>query len=258
MSYKVIRSFILKTNGTRNDITLTTPVKLNPNKEYFVKLMSFRFQNVFCNLVGSIIASPNGSWTYTYNGTNYTINETSYLTPAIAELDVLFSWLINIIKNQCGCGDNEISISINSYGKIEFSFSNNFTNINFIGGCLELDYFGNVNSITSNESTSSKMPIVSKYNSILLSLSLVGSSCYVQDSNNNLTPSSVICSVNAALAPFELADFSAIQPIMFAMDSGTNLTGFTAELRDDNNSELVMLPQSTSDFNLWLEIVERI
>lgn len=258
MSYKVIRSFILKTNGTRNNVNLSVPVNLNPNKEYFVKLMSFRFQNVFCNLVGSIIASPNNSWTYTYKGTNYTINESSYLTPAIGELDVLYTWLINMITKQCNCEENEINININSYGKIDFSFSNNFTNINFNGGCLSTDYFGHINSINSNDSTSPNMPIVSTFNSILLTCSLVGNTTYVQDSDNNLAPTSVICSVSSALEPFEMVDYAAIQQIMFAMDSGTNITNFICELRDDNNQDLTILEGSTTDFNLWIEIVERV
>lgn len=258
MSYKVIRSFILKTNGTRNNVNLTVPINLNPNKEYFVKLMSFRFQNVFCNLTGSIVASPNNSWTYSYNGTNYTIQETSYLTPAIGELDVLYNWLLNLIKKQCNCEDNELSIIINSYGKVDYLFSDNFTNINFNGGCLDLDYFGRVQSITSNDTTSKLMPIVSKYNSILLTSSLIGTNTYTQDSNNNLLPTSVICSVSAAAEPFEYLNYSSIQPIMFPMDSGTHVSSFTCELRDDNNNELTMLEGSTTDFNLWLEVVERV
>lgn len=258
MSYKVIRSFILKTNGTRNNVNLSVPVNLNPNKEYFVKLMSFRFQNVFCNLVGSIIASPNNSWTYTYKGTDYTINEASYLTPAIGELDVLYTWIINMITKQCNCEENEINININNYGKIDFSFSNNFTNINFNGGCLNLDYFGQIQTINTNDSTSPNMPIVSTFNSILLTCSLVGNTTYVQDSNNNLAPTSVICSVSAALEPFEMVDYAAIQQIMFGMDSGTNITNFICELRDDNNNDLTILEGSTTDFNLWIEIVERV
>lgn len=258
MSYKVIRSFILKTNGTRNNVNLDVPVNLNPNKEYFLQLMSFRFQNVFCNLVNSIIASPNNSWTYTYKGTNYTLPQASYLTPAIGELDVLYTWLINLIKTQCNCGESEINININSYGKIDYSFSNNFTNINFSGGCLSSDYFGKMDSINSNESTSPVMPIVSKFNSLLLVCSLCGNTTYVQDSNNNLSPTSVICSVNAALEPFEMVDYSAIQQIMFPMNSGTNITGFTCELRDDNNNDLTVLEGATTDFNLWIQIVERI
>lgn len=258
MSYKVIRSFILKTNGTRNDINLTVPVKLNPNKEYYVKLMSFRFQNVFCNIIGDIIASPNNSWTYNYRGTSYTLPESRYLTPAIGELDVLFSWMKLLIQNQCGCDKEEVVISINSYGKIDFIFSSNFTDINFNGGCLNTNYFGQINNVTSNDSTSQNMPIVSSFNSILLTCSLVGNTTYVQDSNNNLSPTSVVCSVNAALSPFEMVDYSAVQTIMFPMNSGTNISGFICELRDDNNNDLIVLPESTTDFNLWIEIVERV
>lgn len=256
MSYKVIRSFVLKTNGTRNNVNLTVPVQLNPNKEYYVKLMSFRFQNVFCNLIGDITASPNNSWTYRYKGTTYTLPQSSFLTPAIGELTVLYNWLKVLIQNQCGCDDKEIAITINGYGKVDFIFSSNFTNINFIGGCLNTDYFGRINTITSNDSTSTNMPIVSSFNSILVTCSLLSNTTYVQDANNNLSPTSVMCSVNAALSPFEMVDYSAVQPIMYNLTAGTNITGFTCELRDDNNNELIVLPSSTTDFNIWLQILE--
>ena len=258
MSYgKVVRSFVLKSNGTRNDVILTIPIMLDPNKEYTMRLMSFRFQNVFCNLIGDIIVSPGNSWTYTYNGTNYTIQQSNYLTPALSELNVLFSWFINIIKTQCNCSDEEINIMINSYGKIDFSFSSNFTNINFSGGCLSTNYFGMVNTITSNETTSPQMPIVSDFNSILLSCSLVGNACYVQNNEGGLVNTATIVSVNAAMEPFELADWSSVQILEFPLNSGSSITGFTLELRDDNNNELIVLPGSTTDFNCWLEIIEK-
>ena len=258
MSYgKVVRSFVLKSNSTRNDVVLTIPLMLDPNKEYTLRLMSFRFQNVFCNLVGDIIASPNNSWTYTYNGTNYTIQQANYLTPAIGELDVLFNWLVNMVRIQCNCDDDEISIMINSYGKIDFTFSNRFTNINFSGGCLSTDYFGMINTINTNESTSPQMPVVSSFNSILLSASLVGNTCFVQDSNGNLVNTATIVSVNAAMEPFELADWSSVQILEFPLNSGSSITGFTVELRDDNNKELTILEGSTTDFNCWLEIIEK-
>lgn len=258
MSYgKVIRSFVLKSNGTRNDVVLNVPITLDPNKQYTMRLMSFRFQNVFCNLIGDIIVSPSNSWTYTYNGTNYTIQESSYLTPAIGELNILFSWMINIIKEQCNCNDDEINISINSYGKIEFSFSNNFSNINFVGGCLSTNYFGMVNTITSNETTSPQMPIVSDFNSILLSCSLVGNTSYVQTSQGNLVNTATLVSVSSALNPFEFVEYSALQIIEFYLNSSGSITSFTLELRDDNNNELVVLPSSTTDFHAWIEIIEK-
>lgn len=258
MSYKVIRSFILKSNSTRNDVILNVPVNLNPNKEYYLKLMSFRFSNVFANLVGDIVISPNNSWTYTYNNIDYIIPETKYLTPAIGELSVLYSFMKTIIKNQCNCTDDEIIISINNFGKIDFIFSNNFSNINFVGGCLNLDYFGRIRSITTNDTTSTSMPIVSSFNSILLTCSLVGTTTYVQDSSSNLAPTSVMCSVNAATKPFELVDYTSVQPVMFALNSSGNITSFTLELRDDNNKPLIILPGSQTDFNCWLEVVERL
>lgn len=254
---KVIRSFVLKSNSTRNDVILTIPLMLDPNKDYTMRLMSFRFQNVFCNLVGDIIASPNNSWTYTYDGVNYTLPQSNYLTPAIGELDVLFNWIIDMIRKQCNCEDNEINININNYGKIDFSFSNKFTNINFNGGCLSTDYFGMINSITTNDYTSPQMPIVSSFNSILLSCSLCGNSCFVQNNSGDLINTATIVSVNAALEPFELADWSSVQILEFPLNSGGSITGFTVELRDDNNNDLTILEGSTTDFNCWIEIIEK-
>lgn len=258
MSYKVIRSFILKTNSVRNDIVLHVPVNLNVNRDYYLKLMSFRFQNVFANLLGDIVISPNNTWTYTYNNINYIIPETKYLTPALGELTVLFLWMKTIIKNQCNCGDDEITIAINGYGKIDFIFSSNFSNINFIGGCLNLDYFGQISSITSNDTTSLRMPIVSSFNSILLCSSLINNTALVQTSDNTLLPTSVLCSVNAATAPFELVDYSAINNIMFPLSAGSTITSFTLELRDDNNNPLTILPGSTTDFCCWLQVCEAV
>lgn len=258
MGYKVVRSFILKTNNTRNEVILNIPLNLNPNKEYFMKLMSFRFQNVFCNFVGNIIASPNNSWTFTYNGTNYTITERRYLTPAIGDITVLLTWLKNIIVTTANCNENEVNIDINNYGKIEYNFDSNFSNINFVGGCLSTTYFGYTNSITSNNSTSRLMPIISSFNSILLSCSLVGNSCFVQDNSGSLSNTSVICSVSAAIEAFENVDYAAIQEILFPMNSGSSISSFVCELRDDNNNELTILEGSTTDFNIWIEVLERV
>lgn len=258
MSYQVIRSFILKSNSTRNEVILNIPLNLNPNKEYFMKLMSFRFQNVFCNFVGNIIASPNNSWTLTYKGINYTLTEKRYLTPAMGDITVLLTWLKSIIQTTTNCEDNEIGINVNNYGKIEYNFSSNFTNINLVGGCLSTTYFGYTNSITSNNTISRLMPVISSFNSILLSCSLVGNSCFVQDNSGNLTNTSVICSVNAAVEPFENVDYAAIQEILFPMNSGSSISSFVCELRDDNNNELTILEGSTTDFNVWIEILERI
>lgn len=258
MSYQVVRSFILKTNSTRNEVILNIPLSLNPNKEYFMKLMSFRFQNVFCNFVGNIIASPNNTWTFTYKGIDYTLPERRYLTPAMGDITVLLAWLKNMIQKACNCEDKEVNINVNNYGKIEYSFSNNFTNINFVAGCLSTTYFGYTDYINSNDTVSRLMPVISSFNSILLSCSLVGNSCFVQDNNGNLTNTSVICSVNAAVEPFENVDYVAIQEILFPMNSGSNISSFVCELRDDNNNELTILEGSTTDFNVWLEILERV
>lgn len=254
--YKVIRSFILKTNSMRNDVILTVPVNLNPNKDYYLKLMSFRFSNVFANVVGDVVVSPNNSWTYTYNNVDYIIPETSFVTPAIAELDVLYNWMKTVIKNQCNCNDDEITISINGYGKMDCVFSSNFSDINFVDGCLNTDYFAQIGSITSNDTTSSRMPVVSAFNSIILTCSLVNNTAYVQTNENALLPTSVLCSVNAATSPFELVDYSAINNIMFPLSAGSSITGFTVELRDDNNNPLTILPGSTTDFCCWIQVCE--
>lgn len=257
MSSRVVRSFILKSNSTRNEVILNIPLNLNPNKAYFMRLMSFRFQNVFCNFVGDIIASPNGSWTFTYNGTDYTLPQKSYLTPGMGDINVLLTWFKNMIQQACNCDPSEITIFVNNYGKIEYNFSTNFTNINFVGGCLSTTYFGYTDSITTNDTISRLMPVISTWNSILLSCSLVGNSCFVQDNDGNLTNTSVICSVNAAVEPFENVDYVAINEVLFPMNSGSSVSSFVCMLKDDNNQELIQLEGSTTDFNLWIEVIER-
>lgn len=256
----VVRSFILKTNGTRNNVQLDIPLTLNPNKNYYLKLLSFRFSNVFCNVVEPIIFSPGGTWTL--NG--QALAQQVFQTPALVDLKTLYTWF----SECCGVineGEEEkkyrIALSLNAYGRLDFTLDSSVTSISMTGGCLDTMYFGNVheligNNITGGVYTSDQMPSVSSFNSIVLSCSLVGNASFIQTSDGRLQTTSAIASVSAAVNPFALVDYAANQPILFPLNSTTVVNNFVVEMRDDENQTLTVLPGSTTDFNIWFEIIE--
>ena len=256
----VVRSFILKTNGTRNDVQLNIPLTLNPNRNYYLKLLSFRFSNVFCNVTEPIIFSPGGTWTLN----NQPLPEVVFQTPALVDLNALYTWF----STCCGVVNGEeeepkytVKLSINDYGRLAFTLDSSITQISMNGGCLDTMYFGWVKSLTGSSLsggtfTSEQMPSVSNFNSIVLSCSLVGNSSYIQTSSGTLQTTSAISSVSAAVDPFETVDYAANQPILFPLNSANIINNFTVEMRDDDNNSLTVLPGSTTDFNIWFEIVE--
>lgn len=256
----VVRSFILKTDGTRNNVQLDIPLTLNPNKNYYLKLLSFRFSNVFCNVVEPIIFSPGGTWTL--NG--QALPQQVFQTPALVDLATLYTWF----SECCGVvneGEEEkkyrIALSLNAYGRLDFTLDSSVTSISMTGGCLDTMYFGKVheligNNITGGVYTSDQMPSVSSFNSIVLSCSLAGNASFIQTSDGRLQTTSAIASVSAAVNPFDLVDYAANQPILFPLNSASIINNFVVEMRDDENNTLTVLPGSTTDFNIWFEIIE--
>lgn len=258
---RVVRSFILKSNGTRNDVQLNIPLTLNPNKNYYLKLLSFRFSNVFCNVTEPIIFSPGGTWTIN----NQALPEAVFQTPALVDLSSLYSWFSEK-TGVAQAGDKPVynlTLSINDYGRLAFVLDGNVTQISMSGGCLDTMFFGRVNSLTGNNLTggtftSDQMPSVSTFNSIVLSCSLVGNSSYIQTSNGALQTTSAISSVSAAVNPFDTVDYAANQPILFPLNNANIINNFTVEMRDDDNNPLTVLPGATTDFNIWFEVIELI
>lgn len=255
----VVRSFILKSSGTRNNVQLDIPLNLNPNKQYYLKLLSFRFSNVFCNVTEPIVFSPGGTWTI--NG--QPLPETIFPTPAMVELTNLYTWFSECCQRVFNTEepDYSVKLSINSYGRLDFKLDNNITSINMSGGCLDTMYFGFAHELIGNNIyggtyTSDQMPSVSRFNSIVLSCSLAGNASFIQTSDGRLQSTSAISSVSAAVNPFDMVDYAANQPILFPLNSTTVVNNFVVEMRDDNNNELTVLPGSTTDFNIWFEIVE--
>ena len=256
----VVRSFILKSNGTRNDVQLNIPMTLNPNKHSYLKLLSFRFSNVFCNVTEPIVFSPGGTWTLN----NQPLPEAIFQTPALVDLTTMYTWF----SEQCGVLNEEgeekkyrIALSINEYGRLAFVLDSSITQISMNGGCLNTMYFGRVESLigsglSGGTFTSDQMPSVATFNSIVLSCSLVGNSSYIQTSSGALQTTSAISSVSAAVNPFETVDYAANQPILFPLNSANIINNFTVEMRDDDNNSLTVLPGATTDFNIWFEIVE--
>jgi hypothetical protein len=258
----VVRSFILKTSGTRNNVQLNIPMTLNPNKNYYLKLLSFRFSNVFCNVTEPIVFSPGGTWTLN----NQALPEAIFQTPALVDLNTIYNWF----SEKCGIARTEgdktiynITLSINEYGRLAFALDSTITQISMNGGCLNTMYFGRVesligSSLTGGTFTSDQMPSVSSFNSIVLSCSLVGNSSYIQTSSGALQTTSAISSVSAAVNPFETVDYAANQPILFPLNNASVINNFTVEMRDDDNNTLTVLPGATTDFNIWFEIIELI
>lgn len=256
----VVRSFILKTDGTRNNVQLDIPLTLNPNKNYYLKLLSFRFSNVFCNVIDPIVFSPGGTWTL--NGT--ALPQQVFQTPALVDLTTLYTWF----SECCGVLNEEgeekkyrVALSLNSYGRLEFTLDSSVTSISMTGGCLDTMYFGKVHEligtgITGGVYTSEQMPSVSSFNSIVLSCSLAGNASFIQTSDGRLQTTSAIASVSAAVNPFELIDYAANQPILFPLNSASIINNFVVEMRDDENQMLTVLPGATTDFNIWFEIIE--
>ena len=256
----VVRSFILKTDGTRNNVQLDIPLTLNPNKNYYLKLLSFRFSNVFCNVIEPVIFSPSGTWTL--NGV--ALPERIFQTPALVDLKTLYTWF----SECCGTIEGEeeetryaITPALNAYGRVSFTLDQSVTSLSMTGGCLDTMYFGNVHEligsdITGGVYTSDQMPSVSSFNSIVLSCSLAGNASFIQTRDGRLQTTSAIASVSAAVDPFALVDYAANQPILFPLNSASIINNFVVEMRDDENQNLTILPGSTTDFNIWFEIIE--
>lgn len=267
---KVLKSIIARSNDTIINVQLTEPLTVNTSKKHAIQLYSFMYSNVFANIVSKnaydMKVSPNNSWTLTYNGTNITISEATYTTPAIGELTDIYKFITQTvneaIKTQTGAsGDIEaMKMELSNYGKCIVSFTSSCSNINFTNqSILSSNYCGNfTSSLTSSTNTSPKMPSVSTYNRINLNCSLVGNSSYVMDENDKMQASQVIASQTSAGKAFEMFDWTASVPVVYPITLSNTLYGFKFELRDEFNNKLQQLTDSMTDFSVWIAILEEI
>ena len=236
-----------KSNTTRIEVRLPTPLTLNPSKNNYLQLYSYRYSNVFCNITDDLIISPGSTWLL--NGTP--IIETKIQAPALLSLEYLYDW----IKSST----NDLMIAkINNYGRCEITFDASVSTVSITNlGCLSTMYFGYFNqSITTNTAQESpKMPSVSNYNNIVLTCSLVGSNTLMTDNNGNFVSSQglVINESDGSLG--DTISWKSNFPILYPIN-GNQISTVIFELRDDNNESLTMLEESITDFNVWAMIVQ--
>lgn len=102
---------------------------------------------------------------------------------------------------------------------------------------------------------------ISTYNNVMLTSSSFGiTSLYGNESTGDtgsgvkgLTTSSAMYVISSVASPYTMIDYTAIIPIDFLLTTPT-LTNFQFKLVDENNNDLVLLPNSTPDFSVKLAI----
>lgn len=246
-NFKVLMNLMPKSNTTRIEVRLPTPLTLNPSKNNYLQLYSYRYSNVFCNVIEDIVLSPGNSWLI--NGSP--ILETKIKAPALLSLEYIYDWLKT--------NTNDLIIAkINNYGRCELSFDVSVVSVSITNlGCLNTMFFGYFNSsITTVANVESPvMPSVSNYNNIVLTCSLVGSNTLMTDNEGNFVSSQglVINESDGSLGDTISwkSNFSILYPI-----NGNQISTVIFELRDDSNNQLIMLENSLTDFNVWAMIVE--
>lgn len=248
-TYKVLMNLMPKSNTTRIEVRLPTPLVLNPSRNNYLQLYSYRYSNVFCNVINDIILSPSNSWTI--NGSP--IAEAVIHKPALLSLESIYEWF----KTNTG---NLITPSINNYGRCELTFDASVVSVNIPAAdlaCLSTMFFGYFNQAITTVSTkeSPQMPSVSNYNNIVLTCSLVGSNTLMTDNNGNFVSSQglVINESDGSLG--DTISWKSNFPILYPIN-GNQISTVIFELRDDNNDPLTMLDKSISDFNVWAMIVQ--
>ena len=246
-TYKVLMNLMPKSNTTRIEVRLPTPLTLDPSKNNYVQLYSYRYSNVFCNVVEDIVLSPGSSWLI--NGS--TVAEAVIHKPALLSLESIYDWFKTNTNNM-------ITPSINNYGRCELTFDASVVSVNITNlGCLNTMFFGYFNQSITTVSTkeSPQMPSVSNYNNIVLTCSLVGSNTLMTDNNGNFVSSQglVINESDGSLG--DTISWKSNFPILYPIN-GNQISTVIFELRDDNNEALTMLDKSITDFNVWAMIVQ--
>lgn len=102
----IIANLIIKFDKPQEQIYLDPPIMLNPNKKYYLKLLSFCYANVFANLVGDL--EIRGSLGVALHRINYEdINNVGFIidpikfpTPQIGGLETITNYVENSIMTQ--------------------------------------------------------------------------------------------------------------------------------------------------------------
>ena len=323
----IIANLIIKFDKTSEQVYLDPPIMLNPNRNYYLKLLSFSYANVFANLVGDLKIQGQLGLTLHRNtyeeavNVGFIIDPITFPTPQIGGLDTItkfveenimtqilstfyidspdlrnnFNWFIGNLftsqeeidnyagetyiytdrnKNKYYFRQKPISMGANAQGLMQFDFTEDFNLIYLTGSLMDSIYFGSFGTLAMETEgnglilpvtptkqftlspTSDYMPSISTYNTILLNISLIGNQTRVTDKNGNIIPTSTVCSISSAGDAFKLIEYTALQPLIYSINQGSMISQFQIYLRDDNNEELVQLPGSYSDVQVWFQILE--
>lgn len=150
---------------------------------------------------------------------------------------------------------NAAEANLMNITKIEFVTStdkpNVLTNNLFRFTDAELPTFTGPNDIVIN---SSKAFRISTYNNVMLTSSSIPGLTSLKGDDNGITTSSALYVISSVADPYTMIDYTAIQPIDFALQNIPNLTNFQFKLVDENNNDLLLLPNATPDFSIKIAI----
>lgn len=248
-SYKVLMNLMPKSDTTRIEVKLPTPLTLNPSKNNYLQLYSYRYSNVFCNILEDLVLSPGSTWNI--NGSP--ILESKIVKPALMSLEYIYDWFKQNTNNL-------ITPKINDYGRCELTFDASVVSVSINSnnlGCLNTMFFGYFNSTISSPISiySPQMPSVSSFNSIVLTCSLVGSNTMMTDTEGNFVSSQGLVVNESDGNLGETISWKSNFPILYPIN-GNQISNVIFELRDDGNNTLTMLDKSLSDFCVWAMIVQ--
>jgi len=323
----IIANLIIKFDKTQEQVYLDPPIMLNPNRNYYLKLLSFSYANVFANLVGDLQIRGQLGITLHRNtfeeavNVGFLISPIIFPTPQIGGLDTItkfveenlmtqilstfyldspdlknnFNWFIgNLLTTQEEIDNyagekyiytdrnktkyyfkqKPISMGANAQGLMQFDFTEDFNLVYLTGSLMDSIYFGSFGTLSMETEgnglilpvdptkpftlspTSDYMPSISTFNTILLNISLIGNQTRVTDKNGNIIPTSTVCSISSAGDAFKLIEYTALQPLIYSINQGSMISQFQIYLRDDNNEELIQLPGTYSDVQVWFQILE--
>lgn len=104
---------------------------------------------------------------------------------------------------------------------------------------------------------------ISTYNNVMLTSSSIPGlvSLYGNESDSDtgtgvkgITTSSALYVISSVASPYSMIEYTAIQPVDFPLNGVPNLTNFQFKLVDENNNDLILLPNGTPDFSIKLAI----
>lgn len=265
------------------------PLVLNLNQyNYYLSLLSFSFLNCSPNI------TTNQTFTFKYLQTPYPTEEdltpdpVEYTVEKTIEaglydtqdlIDLLNSYFNFTLTNPSTGTDSTgqvVTFAINPFTEY-FEIEYNQTEADKVrisrvtidvtsGSLLNNDLFRipvqTITLVQGNPHWKSTQAFrISTYNNVMLTSSSFGiTSLYGNETTadtgsgvKGLTTSSAMYVISSVASPYTMIDYTAIIPIDFLLTTPT-LTNFQFKLVDENNNDLILLPNSTPDFSVKLAI----